>query len=473
VQAVAIGGPTPDPVAVAGDPTASIPALERLLRRGRAAPAIQRALAANPAVPPSLLRRLVSLGRWDVLAPALTHPSCPEALVRKHARAEPWAVRAALAGSKATPPDLLDGYARDIRPVRFALAGNPAASPAALMVLLGEGDDYVRGRAAANPAAPAHGLVALATDLKEPAWTLRNIARNPACPADLAEEILTWLALGGAGAANASFDPVSCAGHPGDPEVSEWYWYRQASTADRSPENHALWRVRQTVAQQDRVPYPALDVLAQDPHDDVRRAAARFETLSTARLDEMAEDADPVVARIARTTRERKQAGLRGRPVHRRVSTVRAAIVLAAVGAIVLVFLALRRDDAPAPDGLRALDVPAMVHGGPPPPFAGTPATASLPGGGVVTVGLVLTADGTNDALGLYFQGGDQALTVTGVAGVAANGAVTTLPAVFTLDANGTEEVAWPHFTGTAVRVRLQSGGHVDELPIAVPPPSP
>jgi len=444
--------------------------LERLAGRKHVSPDVQRALASNPASSPRVLKRVVRRGRWDVQMRALVHPACPVSVVRRLARDGAWAVRATLARDPRTPADILDRFATDVRPVRLALAANPAASPATMMLLLGEGDEYVRGVAAANPAAPPGGLVALAAGLTEPSWTLRNIARNPACPPDLSEEVLTWLALGGSGRGNPTFDPDRCFGHPGDPEISQWYWYREAATADRTPETHSLWRVRHMVATQDRVPYPALELLARDPQLEVRRAVARFDTLSITLLDEMCGDEDEVVARLARTTLERKQAGLRQRPVHKRVSTVRAGLVALGVVALVLLALAVR-DDGKGDDtvGVRALDVPALVGGGAAPPFVGATTVTDLPGGGHLTVGLVVTGDGVDDTLGLYFQGGTTSITVTGVSLEGAEGDLTPLDAIFTLDAGGTEEVTWPHFTGVATHVRLQVGGEVQDVVVRLP----
>ena len=454
--------------AVAANPATPASLVDRLAFRARNAPAIQRAVAENPNASARALKRVIGYGRWDVQMRALVHPNCPPALIRRHARGGAWAVRAAIAASTHTPPDLLPQFAHDVRPVRLALATNPNTPPESLMVLLGEGDTYVRGVAASNPAAPPKGLTALAVGLAEPAWALRNIARNPACPPELSEEVLTWLALGGSGAGNPTFDPISCESHPGDRDQSEWYWYREAATADRTPETHPLWRVRHTVASGDRVPYPALAELARDPHPEVRRGAARFETLSLPQLEELTGDEDEVVARLARTTLERKRSALRSRPDHRRVSTVRAALVILAVVAGILGWLVLSDDDETAPAGLRGLEVPAIVNGGPPPPFAGATAVTELPEGWRVTAGPVVTPDGLNDTLGLYFEGGTLRVVVTGLR-VTAGDEILPYGVVVSLVPLTTVEVSLPKFTAGTLDLRIQVGGDVQTVAVQLP----
>ena len=454
--------------AVAANAATPAPLVDRLAFRARSSPAIQRAVASNPSASARALKRVIGYGRWDVQARALVHANCPPALVRRHARGGAWAVRAALAGSVHTPPDLLPRFTSDLRPVRLALATNPNTPPDSLMVLLGEGDTYVRGVAAANPAAPARGLTALAVGLAEPAWALRNIARNPACPPELSEEVLTWLALGGSGSSNPTFDPVTCESHPGDRDQSEWYWYREAATADRTPETHPLWRVRQTVAAGDRVPYPALAELARDPRAEVRRGAARFETLSIPLLEELTGDEDEVVARLAETTLEKKRSALRSRPDHKRVSTMRAALVLLAVAAAVLGWLVLRDDDEPTPDGLRGFEVPAVVNGGPPPPFAGATAVTELPGGWRVTVGRVVTPDGLNDSLSLYFEGGTVSMVVTALY-AAADDDILPLDVVVPLGPQRAVELSLPKFTAASLHMRIQVGGDVQDVAVQLP----
>src|SRR5262249_12542434 len=130
--------------------------------------------------------------------------------------------------------------------LRMYAAASPSLTQALADRLLADKDPYVRGVAAAHPAASAAALGQLAEGLSEPAWILRRIAANPSCPDDLSDQLLTCLSLGGAEHADPMFDPVACTGHPADTRVSEWAWYREQAQGKKA-EKHALWQVRASV----------------------------------------------------------------------------------------------------------------------------------------------------------------------------------------------------------------------------------
>ncbi|HTC71142.1 MAG TPA: hypothetical protein VK662_16350, partial [Acidothermaceae bacterium] len=131
-----------------------------------------------------------------------------------------------------------------------------------------------------------------------PAWVLRAVASNPTCARSLSDEILTWIALGGTGNTDPTFDPLSCTGHPGDTTINLWSWYRQiAVKAAEGAEVHPLWRVRSAITSSwPRIPGKVLMALAIDPQPEVRLSVSRFKELTFARLKHLARDADPQVA---------------------------------------------------------------------------------------------------------------------------------------------------------------------------------
>jgi hypothetical protein len=166
---------------------------------------------------------------------------------------------------------------------------------------------------------------------------LRAGAANPACPPDVADQVLTWLALGGA-AGDPSFDPVACSGNPGtdqDTDPDQWYW-REArhSWSDHSP----LWRVRAHYPHRAPLLTAAnVERLRRDPSPVVRRNLFRFQ-IKAELLCELLDDEDELV-------RTRAAYALKQAPRQSKVWRMRPrrAVVgrLLAAGASVLGILAL------------------------------------------------------------------------------------------------------------------------------------
>ncbi len=267
--------------------------------------AIDRSLAGNPAIGERLLRRVAqrSLRRrhWNVAVIAVENPACSLRLFRWLIWSSYPAVEAAVATNPRAASVLMnrltDGYPE--ARMRLYVAANPAAPPEVIDRLLADRDPFVRRVAAAHPAASPESLRRLCSDMSQPAWTLRAAATNPACPSDLADQLLTWLALGGAGPSDPHFDPIACTGHPGSTEVHPTVWYANAARQDRA-ETHPLWRVRAAIpSARPRILISVLKLLALDPRADVRRQAARFQALPFPVLRELRFDTDPAVARLA------------------------------------------------------------------------------------------------------------------------------------------------------------------------------
>lgn len=281
--------------AAGANPTVSLELIDPTARKWRSAPAVHRAAARRPDATPEMLRRLAAKdARWDVRRYVAANPSTPPDLLRQLAYSDP-AVRAATAANPNTAPEVLETLSHDISEyVRFEVAGNPSATQATVASLAKRRSPWVRGRAVGNAALGAEGVAAALAPMADSAWILRAGATNPACPQELADQVLTWLALGGA-EGDPAFDPVTCTGHPGpdttvDPD--QWYWKEaRHSWSDHSP----LWRVRAhypdravvlTSANQER--------LRRDPVPEVRRNLFRFQ-LTTEHLEELADDEDATV----------------------------------------------------------------------------------------------------------------------------------------------------------------------------------
>ncbi len=274
---------------------------------------LARVLAGNARLPRLLLWWLAPR-RWDVRAAVAANPRCPQLLLRLLSLSAVWAVGAAVAGNPAASRRMLDLVARTSGPCeRLYLAGNPSLSSALADRLLADTDPFVRGAAAAHPAATAAALSRLADGMTEPAWTLKRIAANPSCPAGLSDQLLTWIALGGAGKADPMFDPVDCTGHPADTSVPAFSWYRDQASRGRA-EQHPLWRVRaEVLSAAKRLPGRRAWVLARDPRPEVRRTIARAGRLPLEIRMELRRDGDPVAARLARAAAPKANDG----PPHR------------------------------------------------------------------------------------------------------------------------------------------------------------
>jgi hypothetical protein len=301
-------------------------------------PAIARALVANPALPPGAARLLSLFSRWDVVAAIAASSRCPGRLQWHLALHNTWAVRAAIAANPAARPDVLRHLVDSEKwqpHVAMYAATNPALDGAMTAILLRHSSPYVRAVAAANPAAPPEALTRLATDMTQPAWVLRAAAANPACPGTVADQTLTWLALGGPVRQDPSFDPLTCTGHPADTSSPSFNWYA-LQAQQPGARTHPLWRVRAAIPRSlERVPIEVATDLCQDPRPEVRRAAARLLGIPPRIAREMTNDADPVVASTAssgRKTNRRRAWKRRGKRAPRLLARIGIPVALMAGG---------------------------------------------------------------------------------------------------------------------------------------------
>jgi hypothetical protein len=260
------------------------------------------ALAANPGAP-TLLLRLLALHRWDVQAAVAANPRCPRRLYRSMVWSPEGAVRMAVGSSPAASPEILGNLIGVVSgsdsPVRLSVAANPSLTQVLADRLLGDRSPYVRAAAAANPAASAAALRRLADGMSEPAWILRAIAGNPSCPADLSDQLLTWIALGGPGHADPMFDPLECTGHPADTRFTAAAWCLEQARHPAA-EEHPLWPVRAAVMRATgRISADRARTLSRDPRPEVRRTIAGLARLQLGIRRELRRDADPQVARLA------------------------------------------------------------------------------------------------------------------------------------------------------------------------------
>jgi hypothetical protein len=284
-------------LAIAADPASSGRTLWAISFRSIGHRAIRRALASNPSGPAALLRHLGRRGTWDVASAVAANPRCPRRLQSRLAVAPDWAVRASAAGNPATRPAVLRTFVTTsyVAPARvaMALATNPALTTGQVDRLLAHNSLFVRGVAARHQAASGQALARLADGLSEPAWVLRAIAANPSCPAELSDELLTWIALGGPGPADPMFDPVTCTGHPGDTGSTAGAWYAEQAR-DQWSHEHPLWRVRSAIGPSGRpVPRDQVKLLSRDPTAEVRESVTRMRTVPLSAMIELMWDDSP------------------------------------------------------------------------------------------------------------------------------------------------------------------------------------
>lgn len=390
----------------AANPESGPLALWLLAIRSLSRQPLRRALAANPGAPKLLLRWLAHR-RWDARAAVAANPRCPERLRKKLAWSPDWAVRAAVASSPATGSGTLEGLigGADAR-IRLQVAGNPALTGALADRLLRDRDPYVRAVAAAHPSAPPAGLQRLASGMSEPAWVLRAIAGNPACPADLSDQLLTWIALGGAGHSDPLFDPVTCTGHPGDTRYTVMSWYLEQARGHTAAQ-HPLWRVRVLVLPaRHSIAADVARELARDPRSEVRRTIAGVAVLPADLRLELTCDADPGVARLAAAAAARKGAAGRGRWDRTARLLVSAALpLLVVVAAIVAAATTPGQPAAGRPPVSAAagseITAGSGISAGSWPLGAGSgiPTTMILSGGGAVMCGLTTSSPHTGVVL--------------------------------------------------------------------------
>lgn len=360
-------------------------------------PAVGRAIAANPSTPVWCLRRL-AFRQWDVAAEVAKNPRTPDSVLARLAVTSPtsqWAVRAAVATQPRTPPEVLSRMALYSAPrLKIFVAANPNLPTKEVDRLLTDDDAYVRGVAAGNPSASPEALARLAQPMADRPWVLRAAAANPSCPQDVAEQVLTWLALGGAGNGDPRFDPISCDGHPGDTSMPIFTWYREAARR-ANPDEHPLWRVRAVITMSlERIPTPMLGRLADDPRPEVRRSAARFKELSWGRLRDLRQDVDPGVRQVADRAMQNKRTN--PTPTARRRRTVRwvRAVLIAGVITSTLHYIPGGGGSGPAVSP----STPSFLNGGDSigglPSGAETPTDhATLPGAGSLVAGHVVGVD--------------------------------------------------------------------------------
>jgi hypothetical protein len=293
--------------AMAADPASSRKALWRLAHTAMRHPALARTLAGNPALPRPLMWYLGRYARWDVAAAVARNPRCSRRIHAWQVYHSHWAVRAALASSTSADRRVLrmlvTGQQAEPRVLVYA-AANPALDPDLVAVLLSHRSQYVRAVAAGHPAASSDQLRHLTEGLTAPAWVLRAAAANPSCPPELADQLLTWIALGGPRSSDPMFDPLECTGHPGDTEGALNVWYT-VEARSAGAYKHPLWRVRAAVAHANqRLPIEEARELCRDPRPEVRRSVAGLVGISMRNVRELMGDADAVVASRATFRRQ-------------------------------------------------------------------------------------------------------------------------------------------------------------------------
>jgi hypothetical protein len=233
--------------------------------------------------------------RWQVRHALASRPDTPGFVRWKLSNDKQWSVRWALSSR----PDLThqdQERIMDMWAPQLALATNPAIAPDLALQLVEDTTrgEFIAGRALSNPAITATTLVQQARALNRTPWVLRNIAQNPNCPPELADEILTWLALGGAGDSHPMFDPITCLTHPGNREQPVFSYYQQLARTDHGLPHAPLWAARLAGARDRLSDSERLAPYARDDRVEVRRVVMQG-TLSYRMWRSMAWDRDAYV----------------------------------------------------------------------------------------------------------------------------------------------------------------------------------
>ncbi|MEN9643687.1 MAG: hypothetical protein RL238_356 [Actinomycetota bacterium] len=232
---------------------------------------IQLAVALNPHAGPRARKRLRSALRWAL----------DEGLARRQDLDDTEYISLARHGA-----------------VLLRLAENPRTPLRAIDWMISYGDQFVSQLSRIHPSRPIGRIHAVADDGDAPKWLLRRLAAVPTLPDDLRERVLVWLALGG-GSGDPNFDPVTCAGTPGDLGQARQQAYRDVAGANAA--DSSLWMTRMMKAVgASTLTEDVLVRLARDAHPLVRTNAARFNGVTTTR--ELRSDPDAGVRRQAEHT---------------------------------------------------------------------------------------------------------------------------------------------------------------------------
>lgn len=233
------------------------------------------------------LYRLRWFTRWQVKAALVRRGAVSRSTLRWWTRFGPDGLRVAVAEHPRTPAGALRAMANMSSVCRIAVARNPSLSPQLTRQLAASREPWIAGTALANPNLPLDDIERLAEDASLKPWQLRQLALNPSCPDDTREQVLTWLALGGAGAGDPLFAPDGNAAQ----RMPMATWEEFAPHLHRlSPVAH--FRAR-AVANAKQIGRNDVRALAHDPSPAVRLAAAGYMDGPTLRV--LAYDEDPRV----------------------------------------------------------------------------------------------------------------------------------------------------------------------------------
>lgn len=257
----------------------------------RDSPDIARALAGGPKLSNFSRQVLAKHNRWDVRAVLAGRPDLTNGDYRRLKKSPDWAVLDALARNHVLTARQIE----QIRVIHPAITLTKVQHPNCPAVILEYAiaashiDPYIRAVALRHPTIDTLTLKTAAEDLQAPAWVLRSIALNPACPTDVRDGLLAWIAVGGAGFSDPMFDPVTGMGHPGDTRTD-----RSVALTELADlySRVALFRLA-WVRAQSTVQLPDLRRLSRDPDPAIRQRAAQFN--NRAEIEVLVTDANEVV----------------------------------------------------------------------------------------------------------------------------------------------------------------------------------
>jgi hypothetical protein len=273
--------------------------------------AVRRALGLNPNVSFDAHARLIAGDHWSVHVNALTSAHTTLEQIMDALASTSVSVRCVAAKSALVAgidPVKLWALTKNYELVELMhLAANPVTPNEVLVRLVQRWAGgppwrfpetvarWPLGVALGNPSLDREILVAFSELDDLPAWVTRGLANNESLPAERREALLTWLALGGA-VGEPTFDPLTCLGHPGDPnEHLAYVEFEKLIESEGSP-THPLPRVRAgAVRETEIIPFRLLERLASDPDPAVRFSAALHRPWSRKAMAHYRGDPEPAV----------------------------------------------------------------------------------------------------------------------------------------------------------------------------------
>jgi hypothetical protein len=309
VEATLSAGPEVVQAELASNPLLRHETQQRLSKSKHVA--VRRALGLNPNLSFDAHARLIAGDHWSVHVNGLTSAHTTSNQVMDALASTSVSVRCVAARSSLVAgidPVKLWALTKNYELVELIhLVANPVIPNEVLVRLVqrwaggppwrfpGTVARWPLGVALGNPSLDREILIAFSELDDLPAWVTRQLANNESLPAERREALLTWLALGGA-VGEPTFDPLTCLGHPGDPNEHLAYVEFEKLIGSEGSPIHPLPKVRAgAVRETETIAFRLLERLASDPDSSVRFSAALHRPWSRKAMANYREDPEPAV----------------------------------------------------------------------------------------------------------------------------------------------------------------------------------